>query len=81
MVCRNQIKNVCKVMQVMHLCANHVRENVLVDHFAKAAGAHWDGKIAKDSVVRKVMQSENCAPGRRLKNVLVDQLGMLLCTK
>ena len=40
MVCRNQIKNVCKVMQVMHLCANHVRENVLVDHFAKAAGAH-----------------------------------------
>lgn len=40
MVCRNQIKNVHKVMQVMHLCANHVSENLLVDHTAKAAGAH-----------------------------------------
>ena len=33
------------------------------------------------SVARKVMQSANCALTRRLKDVLVDQPGMLLCTK
>ena len=32
-------------------------------------------------VVRQVMQSANWAPTRRLKNVLVGQLGMLLCIK
>ena len=37
--------------------------------------------LPKKSVVRQVMQSANCAPARRLKNVLVDLLVMQLCIK
>ena len=37
--------------------------------------------LPNKSVVRQVMQSANCALARRLKNVLVDLLVMLLCIK